>query len=76
MKYRWMIATLAMMLMVPAAKGTDEPAAAGDTGKEVTTVITSDKLTFDYKKHFALFEERHSAFLLRGFLPRCHRSTQ
>jgi lipopolysaccharide export system protein LptA len=44
----------------PAARAAGAPAAAAQPAapaEEQLTVITSDKLTFDYKNHFALFEQ-------------------
>ena len=47
------ILVLVLALMAGAARA---QAAAADKGEEQVTVITSEKLTFDYKKHYALFE--------------------
>ncbi|MCX6997579.1 MAG: hypothetical protein NTV49_10945 [Kiritimatiellaeota bacterium] len=54
---------LGLALALPAAAGAaaaeppaKAPAAKADAGEDVT-VITSDKLTFDYKQKYALFEE-------------------
>ena len=41
----------------PAARAPKPGAAAAAAPEEKLTVITSERLTFDYAKHFALFEE-------------------
>ena len=51
MALAWMVAASGI-----AAAETD-PAAAAEKKEEQATVITSEKLTFDYQKQYAVFEE-------------------
>ena len=53
MKKAILLLVLGLTFVAGAARA--QSAAAGK-GEEQVTVITSEKLTFDYKKHYALFE--------------------
>lgn len=53
----WGIGVLWLLaISVPFAAGALSDDGRSLEGAENVTVVTSDKLTFDYKKHFALFE--------------------
>ena len=49
-----MCGLLGLLLVAGGARAADKTASAD--GAEEVTIITSDKLTADYKQHFALFE--------------------
>jgi lipopolysaccharide transport protein LptA len=49
----FIISLTGLLLATAAARAAETKKAEGD---EEVTVITSDKLTADYKQHFALFE--------------------
>jgi lipopolysaccharide export system protein LptA len=57
----WVVTGMALAMALPRVAAAAEGAAAAK--KEVTaeaeqiTVVTSERLTFDYKKHYALFEQ-------------------
>ncbi len=54
MKRLWLLGLMALALAAGGLRAADKTKAA--EGEEEVTIITSDKLTADYKQHFATFE--------------------
>lgn len=46
-----------LLIAITSAPATRAPAQSAANGEDNLTVITSDRLTFDYQKQFALFEK-------------------
>ena len=56
MKMTYMCGLLGLLLVAGGARAADKDAAKKTEGDEEVTIITSDKLTADYKQHYALFD--------------------
>jgi len=55
-KRLFVLGALGLLLAAGAAGAANKPAAKAAEGDEEVTIITADKLTADYKQHYALFE--------------------